>query len=32
MRYVGVGERAEDLHAFDPEEFSAALFGDGENG
>jgi len=26
VRYVGVGERAEDLRAFDPEAFVAALF------
>jgi fused signal recognition particle receptor len=25
--YVGVGETAEDLHAFDPQEFAAALIG-----
>jgi fused signal recognition particle receptor len=27
VRYVGVGERVEDLRAFDPEEFVEALFG-----
>jgi len=26
VRYVGVGERVEDLRAFDPEEFVEALF------
>ncbi|HEV2006242.1 MAG TPA: signal recognition particle-docking protein FtsY [Candidatus Limnocylindrales bacterium] len=29
VRYVGVGERAEDLVPFDPEAFVAALFGTG---
>ncbi len=29
VRYVGVGERAEDLLPFDPEAFVAALFGTG---
>jgi fused signal recognition particle receptor len=29
VRYVGVGERAEDLVPFDPEAFVAALFGSG---
>jgi len=29
VRYVGVGERAEDLVAFDPDAFVAALFGAG---
>jgi len=28
--YVGVGETAEDLHAFDAEEFAAALISAGE--
>lgn len=28
IRYVGVGERVEDLHEFDPEEFVEALLGD----
>jgi fused signal recognition particle receptor len=27
VRYVGVGEKAADLKAFDPHEFVAALFG-----
>ncbi len=26
VRYVGIGERVEDLRAFDPEEFVEALF------
>jgi fused signal recognition particle receptor len=30
VRYVGVGERVEDLRAFDPDEFVQALF-DGDN-
>jgi fused signal recognition particle receptor len=28
LRYIGVGEGVDDLRPFDPEEFSAALFGD----
>jgi fused signal recognition particle receptor len=30
VRYVGLGERAEDLRDFDPDDFVEALFGDGE--
>jgi fused signal recognition particle receptor len=30
VRYVGLGERSEDLRDFDPEDFVEALFGDGE--
>jgi len=30
LRYVGVGERSEDLQDFDPREFVEALFGDGD--
>jgi fused signal recognition particle receptor len=30
IRYVGLGERAEDLAPFDPDEFVAALFADAE--
>ena len=26
VRYIGVGEKVEDLHPFDPEEFVDALF------
>ena len=31
MRYVGLGERAEDLREFHAEEFVEALFGKGED-
>jgi fused signal recognition particle receptor len=30
VKYIGVGEKAEDLQRFSPEDFSMALFG-GEN-
>ena len=26
IKYIGVGEKLDDLHAFDPQEFAAALF------
>ena len=29
VRYIGLGERAEDLREFDPDEFVEALFGQG---
>jgi len=31
VRYIGLGERAEDLRAFDPEDFAEALFGKGDD-
>ena len=31
VRYIGLGERAEDLRAFDPEDFAEALFGSGDD-
>lgn len=31
VRYIGVGERIDDLQAFDPEEFVAALFSQNNN-
>jgi fused signal recognition particle receptor len=26
IKFIGVGEKVEDLHAFDPQEFASALF------
>lgn len=31
VRYIGIGERADDLRDFDPAEFAEALLGQGEN-
>ncbi len=31
VRYIGIGERADDLRDFDPGEFAEALLGQGEN-
>lgn len=32
IRFIGIGEKMEDLRDFDPNEFVEALFGTGENG
>lgn len=31
VKYIGVGEKTEDLQPFDPKDFAKALFGDDEN-
>jgi fused signal recognition particle receptor len=32
VRYIGIGERVEDLHPFDPRAFVEALYEDAGNG